>query len=112
MTRQMSRQMMVFIALGTLALVLSPVAGTVAQAGQQLAYAERGTDDDCGALGLNPATMAYKQCIANEASSGKPGIRHIGHGQQVVVVDDHGFQYGGDGALYDPKGRPVRYVPR
>jgi hypothetical protein len=108
---KMSRDRIIFVALSGLALALAPIAGAVAQDGQQLAYAERMTDDNCGALGLGEMSMAYKQCIANEATTGKPGIRQLAGGQQVVV-DAYGFQYGRDGALYDPKGRPIRFVPR
>ena len=86
----------IFLALGGFAVVALPFA-VRAQSGDALARAEQA----CLAYGVEPMTLGYRACVANET-----GLRRY----EITYVPSAGFHYDADGVLRDRNGDRVPLI--
>jgi hypothetical protein len=88
----------IFLALGGFAAVALPFA-VRAQSGEALARAER----TCLDYGIEPMTMGYRACVANETSMRRYEITYLPRSG----VRTSGLHYDADGVLRDRNGDRV-----
>jgi hypothetical protein len=87
----MSRQTMIAIALGTVALAGAPFAAS-AQMGDAVANAEH----TCAVHGVGPSTVAFETCVERAASAYEDGQPELAAGKAVMVrsANDVCMSYG------------------
>jgi hypothetical protein len=88
----MSRQNMIFLALGAFITAASPLAAPHAQSGDALAHAER----TCLDYGVGPNTISFETCVGRAATAydrGEPGLavaeaRRVSDARQACMAYD------------------------